>query len=172
MSDINISYKGESIATMDATGTKTLLTSGKYCEDDIEIEYTKPSSPSMTFLTATKKLTTAAQSISFEELDHEPTMFIMRPKFSASVTKASSSSAATPRRIVCLYWLGSGDICGNYLGAGYSSSSIAPIPETVSNPPKGVTATYSDGTLTFTSSGTSTTPVGYFFNTTYELLYL
>lgn len=43
MSDITISYKGSSIATMDATGTKTLLTEGKYCEDDIEVAYVKPS---------------------------------------------------------------------------------------------------------------------------------
>lgn len=43
MSDITISYKGNSIATMDATGTKTLLTEGKYCEDDIEVAYVKPS---------------------------------------------------------------------------------------------------------------------------------
>ena len=43
MPDISISYKGNTIATMDATGTKTLLTSGKYCEDDISIAYTKPS---------------------------------------------------------------------------------------------------------------------------------
>lgn len=43
MSDITISYKGNSIATMDASGTKTLLTEGKYCEDDIEVAYVKPS---------------------------------------------------------------------------------------------------------------------------------
>lgn len=43
MSDIAISYKGSSIATMDDSGTKILRTSGKYCEDDIEIVYTKPS---------------------------------------------------------------------------------------------------------------------------------
>lgn len=43
MSDITISYKGSSIATMDASGTKTLLTEGKYCEDDITIDYTQPS---------------------------------------------------------------------------------------------------------------------------------
>ena len=42
MSDITISYKGSSIATMDTSGTKTLLTEGKYCEDDIEIVYDKP----------------------------------------------------------------------------------------------------------------------------------
>ena len=43
MSDITISYKGADIATMDASGTKTLQTSGKYCEDDITLQYVKPS---------------------------------------------------------------------------------------------------------------------------------
>lgn len=43
MSDVSISYKGAEIASLDASGTKRLLTSGKYCEDDIEVAYTKPS---------------------------------------------------------------------------------------------------------------------------------
>lgn len=42
MSDINITYKNSSIATMDASGTKTIETAGKYCEDDITIEYVRP----------------------------------------------------------------------------------------------------------------------------------
>lgn len=44
MSEVEINYKGSSIATMDASGTKTLLTSGKYCEADIAIVYTRPAS--------------------------------------------------------------------------------------------------------------------------------
>lgn len=43
MSEVNINYKGSKIAGMDASGTKTLLTEGKYCEDDIEVVYTRPS---------------------------------------------------------------------------------------------------------------------------------
>ena len=43
MSDVTISYKGADIATMDASGTKTLQTQGKYCEGDISIAYVKPS---------------------------------------------------------------------------------------------------------------------------------
>lgn len=43
MSDVTINYKGSAIATMSASGTKTLLTEGKYCEDDIEVVYVKPS---------------------------------------------------------------------------------------------------------------------------------
>lgn len=43
MADVNIKYKNSSITTMNASGTKTLLTGGKYCEDDIKVVYTKPS---------------------------------------------------------------------------------------------------------------------------------
>lgn len=43
MSDVSISYKGAEIAALDDSGTKTLLTSGKYCEGDISVAYTKPS---------------------------------------------------------------------------------------------------------------------------------
>ena len=38
---VNIKYKGSSIADITETGTKTLKTSGKYCEADIVVENTK-----------------------------------------------------------------------------------------------------------------------------------
>lgn len=42
MSDITIAYKGATIAELSASGSKTLNTSGKYCEGDISITYDKP----------------------------------------------------------------------------------------------------------------------------------
>ena len=42
MSDITVTFKNETILTMDASGSKDLLTQGKYCEDDISITYVKP----------------------------------------------------------------------------------------------------------------------------------
>lgn len=45
MSEVAINYKGSGIATMDASGTKTLLTSGKYCEANLEVVYTRPVIP-------------------------------------------------------------------------------------------------------------------------------
>ena len=42
--DVIITYQGAQIATMSDTGTKTLLTSETFCEDDIVVSYTKPSS--------------------------------------------------------------------------------------------------------------------------------
>lgn len=40
MADVSIKYKGSEIATLDASGTKTLKTKTTYCEDDITVEYT------------------------------------------------------------------------------------------------------------------------------------
>lgn len=45
MADITLSYKGATIAEISASGTKTLKTGGKYCEDDISLQYVKPISP-------------------------------------------------------------------------------------------------------------------------------
>lgn len=44
MADVEISYKGSQIATMSASGVKTLLTGDTFCEDDIVVAYNKPSS--------------------------------------------------------------------------------------------------------------------------------
>lgn len=48
MPDVTISYKGSSVAAMDASGTKTLETRGKYCEGDIVVQYTDPEKPTQT----------------------------------------------------------------------------------------------------------------------------
>ena len=44
MADVTLTYKGSTIAEMNNTGSKTLKTSGKYCEGDIGVSYVKPSS--------------------------------------------------------------------------------------------------------------------------------
>ena len=42
MADLIINYKGNPITELSESGTKTLKTAGKYCEDDIGVEYAKP----------------------------------------------------------------------------------------------------------------------------------
>ena len=42
MADLTIKYKGQPIVEMTESGTKTLKTSGKYCEGDVVVEYAKP----------------------------------------------------------------------------------------------------------------------------------
>lgn len=48
MAGVTISYKGSQIASMISTGTKTLTTSGQYCEDNITVGYSAPSLESVT----------------------------------------------------------------------------------------------------------------------------
>ena len=48
MADVEIKYKGALIAALDASGTKTLKTAGKYCESDITVSYTKSAVPAET----------------------------------------------------------------------------------------------------------------------------
>lgn len=42
MADVEVSYKGSTIGSLSASGTLTLETEGKYCEDDITVDYTSP----------------------------------------------------------------------------------------------------------------------------------
>ena len=42
MADLTIKFKGQPIAELAESGTKTLKTGGKDCEGDIMVEYAKP----------------------------------------------------------------------------------------------------------------------------------
>ena len=42
MADVDIIYRGNTIAQMSASGTKTLLTGGKICRGNITVNYTSP----------------------------------------------------------------------------------------------------------------------------------
>ena len=68
MADVSITYKGNEISSMSATGTKTLLTEGKYCEDDITVAYTKPAAPSPSLQSKTNITpTTSSQTITADQ---------------------------------------------------------------------------------------------------------
>lgn len=43
MADVTLTYKGSDILELSNSGSATLKTGGKYCEDDIALEYVKPS---------------------------------------------------------------------------------------------------------------------------------
>lgn len=49
MADLIINYKGNPIAELSESGTKTLKTAGKYCEGDISVEYAKPAGGDHTY---------------------------------------------------------------------------------------------------------------------------
>ena len=86
MPDVTISYKGNDIATMSATGVKTLLTGAQYCEDDITVSYTKPS-PSLetkTNVSPTTSSQTITPSVGYDGLA------------SVQINAMPSGSATTP----------------------------------------------------------------------------
>ena len=64
MPDVEISYKGSQIASMSASGVKTLLTGDSFCEDDIIVSYTKPSAPTPTLQSKTVSPSTSQQTVS------------------------------------------------------------------------------------------------------------
>lgn len=63
MADVTIKYKGQSITTMGASGSRTLGTQGKYCEGDIAVEYAKPAGPS-----GTKQISITANGTTTEDV--------------------------------------------------------------------------------------------------------
>lgn len=73
MADVTVKYKGAVIATVDSSGTKTLETSGKYCEGDIAVEYAKPT-PSGT-KSITENGTYDVTNFAAAEVDVQPTNF-------------------------------------------------------------------------------------------------
>ena len=42
MADIEVTYNNNTIVELSESGTKTLKTAGKYCEDDITVIYDQP----------------------------------------------------------------------------------------------------------------------------------
>lgn len=75
MADVTINYEGNAIATMSASGTKTLLTEGKYCTDDIEVVYVSPgggggSALSGSFTMASSELSVTISALAGTTLEH------------------------------------------------------------------------------------------------------
>lgn len=57
MSDVSILYRNSEIASLSDTGLRTLETSGKYCDSDINVVYTKPSAPTPVMQSKSKTYT-------------------------------------------------------------------------------------------------------------------
>lgn len=72
MSGVKMTYRGLSIGEMSDSGTKTLKTAGKYCEADIVVKYTAPSTTTGTDELAKKLITGDGLTTSFslpEDID-------------------------------------------------------------------------------------------------------
>lgn len=93
MADVTISYKGSSIATMDASGTKTLTTQGKYCEGDITVSYTKPAGEVVACQIMEVTLATrSAQNVALGTLSDEAYAHIDDDNFAVSLVNTTPES--------------------------------------------------------------------------------
>lgn len=63
MADLTITYQGNDVVELSDSATKTLKTGGKYCEDDIEVAYVKPSGGGANVDIQTIEVTTASPSV-------------------------------------------------------------------------------------------------------------
>lgn len=142
MSDITINYKGSAIATMDATGTKTLLTEGTYCEDDITVDYVKPSGGGY-YTEGTYTVATATRSFSVS-VNFQP--------------KYVYAFATNWRELTHTSWqtgFVAGAMSGEYQRARCLTRINNGTPGTNGNIINDAIATYSNGTLTFDTANAS-----------------
>lgn len=95
MPDISVVYKGSTIAKMSSSGTKTLLTSGKYCEDNITIEYTKSGGGVSSIPLAMRPDAELVQRWSDDYLIHADKNITI-PAYTTAATTVVSSSDLTP----------------------------------------------------------------------------
>lgn len=86
---VTISYKNSTIATMNATGVKTLLTGATFCEDDIVVSYTAPSGPS-----GTKNISISASGTITEDVTNYANVEVAVPQGSAGTPTAVKGSVS------------------------------------------------------------------------------
>lgn len=141
MADVEISYKGEQIASMNATGVKTLLTSAMFCEDDIVVEYTKPSAPSPTLQSKTVSPSTSQQTVSPDSGYDGLSSVTVNAMPSGSATTPATTITANPTISVSASGLITASVSG--------SQSVTP---TVSS---GYVSSGTSGTITVSGSNTS-----------------
>ena len=126
MSDITINYKGAAISTMDASGTKTLLTEGKYCEDDIEVVYVKPSGGGGADYTISTHNRTDNSAIN---VDREYDDFILLAYLSDEPTAYPSNNYAVAMMFAYVddeYWMPSKSALVKSSGSSFSSAVASP----------------------------------------------
>lgn len=130
MADVEISYKGNEIATMSATGVKTLLTGDTFCEDDIVVSYTKPSAPAPSLQSKTVSPSTSQQTVSPDSGYDGLSSVTVNAMPSGSASTPATSITANPTISVSASGLITASVSGSKsvtpsVSAGYVSSGTS-----------------------------------------------
>lgn len=149
MSEVNINYKGSTIASMDASGTKTLQTSGKYCEDDVEVVYTRPTPPVPSYQTKSVTPSESAQTVTadsgYDALEEVDVGAISSTYVGSGITRRSSTDLTA-----------SGDTVTVPAGY-YESQASKAVPSGTAGTPTATKGTVSNHAVSVTPSVTNTT---------------
>lgn len=161
MADITISYKGNTIAEVSESGTTTLGTSGKYCEDDISIAYVQPNPSSATDITITYGESTIAEvsasgTTTLGTKGKYCTSNILLEYVRPSIQIITDDSIYLLRQ---LPYNSNAKTMQKIVGCSFAWNQIAQFPNRTNISAKGITFTVSDGVLTY--SGTPTASTGY-----------
>ena len=133
MADVTLTYKGDTIAELSESGSKTIETAGKYCEADILLEYVKSgggSLPSCITALAGGSFTPSANTqCNAKQIQHDLTT---TPKgfFIWSDDSFKESSTETTLYLLAGYFSQqttrnpSGDVAGYYVSQYYRQSDF------------------------------------------------
>lgn len=147
---VNIKYKNNSIATLTDTGTKTLKTSGKYCEADIIVENTKDGGggsvePFTKIISGTITFADYTPSFQLPETENFLAAYFIRTDFWGVKTEIHDNGAQ-------LAFFASGQSFG-YFSPRSTSSVLYQSKDSLY--PEGDTINLSDGKITFINARTS-----------------
>ena len=116
MADVTLTYKGSTIAEMNDTGSKTLKTSGKYCEGDIGVSYVKPEGGTSDELT--KKIITREGDIT---------------ELPSDITKIGSYAFHNSNNLVLTSLPNSITGIGSFAFSGCNNLALTSLPEGLNN---------------------------------------
>lgn len=161
MADITVSYKGATIAEVSASGTTTLETAGKYCEDDISIAYVQPNPSSATDITITYGESTIAEvstsgTTTLGTKGKYCTSNILLEYVRPSIQIITDDSIYLFRQ---LPYNSNAKTMQKIVGCSFAWNQIAQFPNRTNITSKGITFSIADGICTY--SGTPTASTGY-----------
>lgn len=131
MADVTVKYKGSTIAEMSEEGTKTLKTSGKYCEDDITVSYVPPAPEAVAanskVFTFTSIDAVAQQNVTIVSGDPDVAAHYADANAWISVRKVSNITTRGLRFLDCgnIGVAGVYGTYGNYTGSACNAATLA-----------------------------------------------